>query len=267
MEVDLSSTDYTYKKFDLINDYPITFKDLLNAPCKVINLDHNTTRWEASETRIRKSGFKNIERVSAVNAKDDAQLYKGWESLGFPKLAYKYDIGLFTNIGIQGCFLSHFKIWKEIIDNKIPYTVVFEDDVLFHSDWETLAPSYFKNTPKNYDIVYMGNRNDNAINNHIEINVPVYCFHAMILTYNGVKKLWDMLLGLSIGIYAIDDMLRHATMINRDKALTTYVWNVAPFFPCKQQNMLYDWTRRNNGLVFQDDSFGTDVDKRLLNLI
>jgi GR25 family glycosyltransferase involved in LPS biosynthesis len=267
MEVKLSSTDYTYNNFEEINEYPKTFQELLDAPCRVINLDHNTTRWNASEERIREAGFTNITRVSAVNAKNDEELYNGWKSLGFPKFAYKYDIGFLTNIGIQGCFLSHFKIWKEIIDNKIPYMVVFEDDVLFHPNWTVLAPAYFEKTPQNYDMVYMGNRNDNVITAHIETNVPVYCLHAILVTYNGVKKLWDILLNLSIGVYAIDNMIRHAIMCCPKNKLTTYVWNVASFFPCPEKNMLYDWTRRNNGLVFQDDSFGTDVDKRLIKLI
>jgi hypothetical protein len=269
MEFTPSKSDYIYNEFEKLNEYPKTFQELLDAPCRVINLDHNTTRWETSKERIREAGFTNIQRFSAVNAKNDEELYNGWKSLGFPKFAYKYDIGFLTNIGIQGCFLSHFKIWKEIIDNKIPYMVVFEDDVLFHPHWNILAPTYFEKTPVGYDILYMGNRNNNDAEFHIEVNIPVYCLHAVVLTYNGVKKMWDMLLNLSVGVYAIDDMIKgivHKNRIyNTNDSFIAIIWNVAKFFPCDEiKNMTYYWKIRNNGLVFQDEVFGTDVDKRHL---
>ncbi len=262
-------SDYIYNDFEKVNEYPKTFEDLLNAPCKVINLDHNTARWKISEERIKEAGFQNIERFSAINAKNEEELVKGWDIVGYPDIAYKYAISFITNIGIQGCFLSHFKIWKEIIDKKIPYIVVFEDDVLFHPEWKTLGPAYFEKTPTDYDILYMGNRNDNVITGHIEINAPVYCLHAMVLTYNGVKKLWDMLLRLSIGVYAVDDMI-HGMIShknrrsNKEYPFTAIVWNVSKFFPCSETDMTHNWKIRNNGLVFQDEIFGTDVDKRVL---
>jgi hypothetical protein len=82
----------------------------------------------------------------------------------------------------------------------------------------------------------------------------------MLLTYNGVKKLWDMLLNLSIGVYGIDGMIYGATLgMKKSHPFTTYTWNVADFFPCDLRKMNVEWTHRNNGLVFQDEYFGTDL--------
>jgi len=260
-----SQTDYTYSDFERIDViYPSTYEEFLNVPCKIINLDRNVERLNTSMERIREAGFTNVSRFPAVNAKDTDALRRGWEMVGFPNLAYKYDMTIITQLGVQGCFLSHFSIWKEMIDNKIPYMIVFEDDVLFHSRWHELCPQYFENTPKDYEILYIGNRNDYEKMACIQKNVPVYCTHAMLLTYNGVKKLWDMLLNLSIGVYAIDDMIRGAMMgMKNSHQMTVYIWNVADFFPCDLQKMGYEWTRRNNGLVFQDEAFGTDVNMEL----
>ena len=263
-----SSTDYTYADFERIDLYPTTYQEFLDAPCKIINLDRNVDRFNTSLERIHAAGFTNVSRFSAVNAKDTDALRRGWEMVGFPNIAYRYDMSIMTQLGVQGCFLSHFAIWKEIIDNKIPYMMVFEDDVLFHSKWHELCPQYFEHTPKDYEIIYLGNRNDNEKTACIHKNVPVYCTHAMLLTYNGVKKLWDMLLNLSIGVYPIDDMIRGAMIgMKNTHPMSIYTWNVADFFPCDLHKMSFEWTRRNNGLVFQDEIFGTDVNIELVGAI
>ena len=52
------------------------------------------------------------------------------------------------------------KVFLTIVQNKIPISTIFEDDVLFHTEWDTLALEYYKNTPKDFDIIYMGNQID-----------------------------------------------------------------------------------------------------------
>jgi len=255
-----TDTDYTYSNFERIDIYPTTYREFLDAPCKIINLDRNVDRLNTSMERVREAGFTNVSRFSAVNGKDSVALWKGFEKVGFPKLGYRYDMSIITELGVQGCFLSHLAIWKDMIDNKIPYMMVFEDDVLFHSEWHKLAPAYFEHTPRDYDIIYIGNRNDFEKNSMIQKNVPVYCTHAMLLSYNGVKKLWDILLNLSFGIYPVDTMIRDAIIAMKPShPLATYTWNVADFFPCNSKTMGKESTRRNNGMVFQDEQFGTDV--------
>jgi GR25 family glycosyltransferase involved in LPS biosynthesis len=259
--------EYYYQPFEEINVFPKTFKDLLEAPCRVINLDRNPERWEIGEKKIKDAGFTNYKRVSAVDAKDTKQLEKGWSILGNPKFA-DWDKEFKEFPGKQGCFLSHFKIWKEIIDNKIPYMVILEDDVMFHPKWKDLAPEYFQNTPKNFDVLYLGAQFEFNSKFHIDIG-PVFCTHAMVVTYNGAKKLWEMLLNRKLGVYTIDcmiiDSMKHRLMtMNNENSLfksnpfTWYVWN-GNFYPTEIKNMPKDWTKRNSGLVFQDESFGSEV--------
>jgi hypothetical protein len=80
-----------------------------------------------------------------------------------------------------------------------------------------------------------------------------------------------MILKLSIGIYAIDDMIRGAMLgMKASYPFTNYVWNVATFFPeaseAKKTKNSIEWTRRNNGLVFQDETFGSDVNTQFLGI-
>jgi GR25 family glycosyltransferase involved in LPS biosynthesis len=144
-------------------------------------------------------------------------------------------------------------IWKEMIDNNIPYMTIFEDDILFHHLWDTLAPSYFKKTPTDYDILYIGSQIQGESKYHID-QVPVYCTHAYIITLEGAKKLYDLIINEPNGMYTIDGMLIDLMHAKRFK---WYIWN-GSFYP-PEKKMAEGWNIRNNGLVYQDENFGTDI--------
>lgn len=243
-----------------------SFEDFLKLPCRVINLDRNPERWVICEERIKEVGFTNYKRVAGVDGKDSKQLEDGWKELNNPKFA-EWDKEFVSYPGKQGCFLSHFKIWKEILDNKIPYMVVLEDDVLFHPKWKEIAPAYLEGTPKDFDIIYMGSQIEFNSQFHIDRG-PVFCTHAMVLSYEGVKKIYDLLLNNSSGVYTIDCMLidkmkdyfRKRSMNRSFPApFNWYVWNGQAFYPTDLRNMPKGWTKRNGGIVFQDESFGSEV--------
>ena len=48
-------------------------------------------------------------------------------------ICYKNIISFFRNVklGEVGCFLSHRKIWTEIVENRLALTLILEDDVQF----------------------------------------------------------------------------------------------------------------------------------------
>jgi GR25 family glycosyltransferase involved in LPS biosynthesis len=223
----------------------------LNSPCKVINLTKNTARWTISKERIEDAGFTNIERFNAI---DKDHLAENWKILNRPIIAMKKDPCFSKFLGKQGCFLSHILIWKNIIEQKIPFTTIFEDDVLFHDEWHRIAPFYFEKTPTDYDILYLGSQFEAISNYHID-RVPVYCTHAYCITYEGAQKLYTLLMNSVIGVYTIDCMLLD---LMKEDAFNWYVWNGYKFYPNKEK-MSQLWAIRNSGLVYQDEVFGSDV--------
>lgn len=237
----------------------LTFEEFLQLPCYVINLDRNPERWEICEKRIQEAGFTNYKRISGVDGKNSELLKKEWELLNNPKFA-KWDTEFVTYPGKQGCFLSHFKIWKDILDKKIPYAIVFEDDVLFHPQWKELAKNYFDNTPKEFDIVYLGAQFEFHSQYHIDKG-PVFCTHAMLVSYSGIQKLYSYLLDAPGGVYTIDCMIIDLmkSHYSNPRILNWYVWNARSFYPSEMQNMPKGWTKRNCGLIFQDEHFGSEV--------
>ena len=61
-----------------------------------------------------------------------------------------------TTCGEIGCALSHYSIWKMMIDENIEQALILEDDVIFHCDFETLFSSKISKVPLNWKLLYLG---------------------------------------------------------------------------------------------------------------
>lgn len=95
-----------------------------HPPIFLINLDDSTDRLKTAYKRLAPYNF-NITRVSAVVGK-----YVDKETLNKYYCARKNREGYYRELGPGeiGCFLSHLKVMQNIVDNKIPYAIILEDD-------------------------------------------------------------------------------------------------------------------------------------------
>jgi hypothetical protein len=243
------------------------FNDILNQPAFVIhNKDLSPERTGFFTKTIKDAGYKKMIIFKAVNASDETERNTTLKMFSNPKFHFALSNGQI------GCFLSHIKLYKHIIDNKIKISTIFEDDVFFHSKWNHLAPKYYDNTPKDFDIIFIGNQL--TINNTVPLinHNSTFCTHAYIITLNGARKLLNLLLhwdyhtpentiaiGHSLtGLFAIDVIIKTIQdRINTRKLkrlITWYCWNGTKY-PCK--NALTGHVPRNTGLVFQSSEFKT----------
>lgn len=60
--------------------------------------------------------------------------------------------------GEKGCFISHIRIFKDIVANKIPFAMIFEDDGVFCDDFKNKLEKYIHEMPLNTQILYFGGR-------------------------------------------------------------------------------------------------------------
>ncbi len=244
--------------------HQVTWQDILSAPCFLLNMDRSSDRLPIALSRIQEAGFQNIVRFRGWD-KDHDDLEPVWVKHGNPP---KRDAdGFLTNKGKQACALGHYDIWKKMIEESIPYAVVFEDDVLFHKDWKTLAPQFWKYTPRDFHVAYMGSsfdwRSPKAI-----LKAPCYCTHAMIVTLDGAKFMYDLCLKDPLGTWTIDIMLRkrmesQQSMMWQGTGVATlnwYVWNGWPWLdPVALRSPKWQDRLKNSGLVFQDEQMGSFV--------
>jgi hypothetical protein len=234
---------------------PLGWDIVLASPAFVINLARRPDRYQTAHQRIQEAGFTQIQRMEAVDALT-ADLTAEWKLHQSPVFD-GWDQKFKTLLGKQGVMLSMLKTWKYMIDNRIPYATIFEDDVLFHPEWQILAPLYYDETPKDFEIVFYGNQIDAPSYKMID-QVPTYCLHAYGLTFEGAQKLYTLFTERKGGVYTIDCMFNH-TMREQPPPYIYYVWNGIPYAPKEAYSLNPYWRVRNTGLVFQDELLGTDI--------
>ena len=160
----------------------MNFETLQNLPAFIINVPElSHERGEVSYENVKKAGYKNIILFKGVNGKNENEVKEALNLFNNTKFDF------WCSKGNIGCNLSMLKILLTIINDNIEYSTIFEDDIIFHDDWDRLAKEFYKNTPKNYDIIYMGNQIDECIfyNNVPRINrKSCFCMHAIIVSNN-----------------------------------------------------------------------------------
>lgn len=98
--------------------------------------------------------------------------------------------------GEVACAYSHYSIWKNIVDNKIPTSLVMEDDVLFHHDFlEKLDELFTDHLPPDHDLIYLSlyptnsykvQKYNNLLN---KVHMGLWTTTSYIITFEGAKKL------------------------------------------------------------------------------
>jgi GR25 family glycosyltransferase involved in LPS biosynthesis len=237
--------------------------NLYNEPSFIVSLDRCIDRYHFAKNNVEQAGFKDIIRFKGVDAKVD-NLSVEWAKHGNPpfNMTHNESANFIEYKGKQGCMLSHLNLWKHIIDNKIKIATIFEDDVRFHSQWNEYAPQYLKNTPTDYDILYIGSQIEAQSKTPITI-IPVYCTHAYIITYEGAQKLYNILMNMPGGIYTIDmmliDIMWKVMYTQNYRPFIWYVWNGNMIPDNEYKTIDPSKQKRNQGLVFQDDIFESEV--------
>ena len=120
--------------------------------CYIINLDRSADRLAFMCRQFdylkKQDGGDNIRpiRLPAINA---SQLSQQAIDTVYDKDFDSFNAKYFPNVvqsnglskGEIACFLSHRKVWRQIVDSKEPYSAVFEDDVIFSQDASTYLSS------------------------------------------------------------------------------------------------------------------------------
>ena len=162
-------------KYEKIGD-SLVYKKQNLSKIFCINLDLERERW----SKFTSCDF--IERVSAVNSKIKPSVIDDF-NLELQPANLTHSIYFHRNNGAVGCYLSHLKVWQKILEEKIPYSLILEDDI----DIDSLKACLDSNIIfQDYDIVNLSQRirwdNGRTLWDGAE---------SYILSYRGAKKLID----------------------------------------------------------------------------
>lgn len=100
--------------------------------------------------------------------------------------------------GEIGCILSHYYLWKKIVSEKTPITLILEDDASRPcNNFEKLTLKYYKHLPNDWDIFLLGfwlhtGDKDKKINNYIFKVNEFALTHSYLITYKGAQKLLNL---------------------------------------------------------------------------
>ncbi|CAH8641227.1 unnamed protein product [Schistosoma intercalatum] len=162
-----------------------------------INLLRRPDRRQKMEYMLHQLGI-NAKHYAAIDGKNLTMKY--FDELGIKQLPGYTDPyhNRSLKFGEIGCFLSHYNIWIEMINNGYNRILVLEDDLRF-------APAFVRNLNKvikeadenvaNWDLLYIGRKrmtkSEKRVPNTTSLTYPDYTYWTLgyILNRNGAEKL------------------------------------------------------------------------------
>ena len=169
---------------------PSSWSDVCSTKAIVMGLKRYAFRREYCAAKLAQIGFTNIEIVDSFDGFND-DVDAALQQLG---VAFNPALGK----GHKGCCYTMIREWKRFVDSGDEMRIFFEDDAIGHLDLaKGLGQKFWDATPKNFDILYMGNMMapaDPALAdpNALVVQVPTYCLHAYILTRKGALRMLDL---------------------------------------------------------------------------
>ena len=180
---------------------------------------------------------------------------------------------LFTPLSVIGIAMAHIKTWKLFLESDAEYGIIFEDDVVFEDNFKAELDNGIKNTPKDFDILYLGcfgcqnsinfytilfanagliNINAGYVNKYVNKPVVTLATHAYVISRKGAKKLLNYIehniythVDLNIqtlvtnnllNIYSLNNRLVYQTSTDETQSL-----NVSSSHPIILNNILSEY--------------------------
>ena len=247
---------------------PKTWEEFLKGLVLVISKDSTNESYIRTEKRLREAGFTNIIQIDLPSIKESVYTIQvHWNRL-FAGKQVNFDnkdtafIDTVNYPNKQESAVAHFNAYKYILSNKYDFALIVEDNIVFHKDWNLLAPKYFEVTPPDYFLCYVGHHCGCGINAHV-IRAPTFSMQSIIVTSEGAQYLLDKLLYHPNGVRTLDCMINEAmttSLINQQAGIDNisddfcnwYAWN-AEMFPDDIAIKIFEHAQKDQGLIFQED--------------
>jgi len=105
----------------------------------VLNLDRRPDRWESVTKELYGVAYRRETAVDGLSHRFTADELKLFQDRGYKKRQKNPYRQPFT-LPVLACGLSHIKMWWKIVEEKTPWSLILEDDIVlqpdFHSRWK-----------------------------------------------------------------------------------------------------------------------------------
>jgi hypothetical protein len=163
----------------------------------LINLDRRPDRLERFMKTFEKSDASKMQ-LTKISAVDGGELdikkvplsevargeLKQIETTGFRSKHYQ------LTRGAIGCYLSHVKVWRDVVDNNHRHGLIFEDDVNVPSNIYAKMEKSMKHIPEDWDIILFGYHCKDCENmkGYRKVNRFIL-LHCYAISYSGIIKI------------------------------------------------------------------------------
>ena len=163
----------------------------------LINLDRRPDRLERFMNSLDNSDMKDM-KVLRMNAVDGSEIditrvplsetakgeLKQIETTGFRSKHYQ------LTRGAIGCYLSHVKVWKDIVEKGHKNGLIFEDDVTLPENMYERMMNSMKGVPDDWDVLLFGFHCKECENmkNYRKVDRFIL-LHCYAISYSGIVKM------------------------------------------------------------------------------
>jgi GR25 family glycosyltransferase involved in LPS biosynthesis len=114
-----------------------------------VNLDCDQERFKYVKQQFEKHNLE-VTRFPGILGSEIKQE-------DYPNYIKKDSWLLKNKCGSVGCYLSHIKIWEQILESDdINQALILEDDIDLDPDFNQKLEKYYKQVPKDWDLIYLG---------------------------------------------------------------------------------------------------------------
>jgi len=131
--------------------------------------------------------------------------------------------------GSIGCWLGHYSIWAEVVNRKLEYSMIFEDDIILAKNFNNELNYALEGVPLDFDILFLNSGNNYPHNKRAIVNGKVFIpyqirngAYGYIVSYNGARKLLSMVPTVQVTRGGVDSAI--GSLI-RDRLILAYHLN------------------------------------------
>lgn len=171
-----------------------------------------------------------------------------------------------NNLGSLGCALSHIYVYKNIINNNIPYSVILEEDAIIYDEFDKKLQKVLNNLPENWDIVFLGmscnyshddrckdNDDMKCIGNNIYTIKYIYGTYGYLINLKGAKKIMNNIYPIWWHLDTLISNLNVQKILNIYTVIPNIVFHPGNFsISSKNYHMHNDYTSYDSAIQSND---------------
>lgn len=148
---------YNFSRIDFFQSQELNY-NITNDNSYLINLDRRKDRLDVTIPKLTEFGFYPVNRFSGIDSskftEEEIRRYVKPSSMESILKNYR-TLDCQLSKGAVGCYLSHCYLWGKMINEKLSYLYIFEDDTLPTYNKSKLD-KYISQVPDDFDIILFG---------------------------------------------------------------------------------------------------------------